>query len=218
MELTSDTKFVISILLATVLVIGGGAYFTSKKSTSTGGRIIPDTLISRLAPEDSAANGPKDAKVTFVEFGDFQCPSCASLHPTLKEIKEKYKDASVRFVFRNYPLPQHENAFLAAEAAVEAGKQHKFWELHDMLFENQANIKKENLQAYAEKLGLDMTGFNEALENHANKSAVERDMADGVALGVRGTPTLFINNLEYKGKYTLDGLSAAIDSALAAVQ
>lgn len=214
MELTSDTKFVISILLATVLVIGGGAYISYKKTPNSAGRIIPDTLTNRLVQEDSAAIGPKDAKVTFVEFGDFQCPSCAALHPTLKEVKEKYANASVRFVFRHYPLPQHEHAFLASEAAVAAGTQGKFWEFHDMLFENQTNIKKENLQAYAEKLGLDTAVFNQALEDHAHKSIVEADMADGVALGVRGTPTLFINNLEYKGKYTVEDLSTAVDAAL----
>lgn len=215
MELTSDAKFVISILVATALVIGGGAYFASKKAPSTEGRIIADTLVNRLTPEDAQAIGPKDAKVTFVEFADFQCPACAALHPTLKEVKEKYADASVRFVFRHYPLPQHEHAFLASEAVIAAGKQGKFWELHDMMFENQTNIKKENIQAYAEKLDLDTTVFNQALEDHTYKSIVEADMADGVALGVRGTPTLFINNQEYKGKYSVEELSKAIDSALA---
>lgn len=215
MELTSDAKFVISILVATVLVIGGGAFFASRTSSDAEGRIIPDSLQNRLVQDDSPFVGPKDAKVTFVEFGDFQCPSCGNIHPLLKELKEKYKDQSVRFVFRNYPLPQHENAFLSAEAAVAASNQDKFWPYHDLLFENQTNLKEADLMSYAEKAGLDMNKFKEALDTHANEDLVKRDMSDGSALGVRGTPTLFINNREYAGKYSLDGLSSIIDAELA---
>lgn len=215
MELTSDTKFVISILFATVLVIGGGAYLTSKKSVEPTGRVISDALTERLVREDSPRIGSNDAKVKFVEFGDFECPSCGSLHPTLKELKEKYKDQSVQFIFRHYPLPQHKNASLASEAAVEAGKQNKFWEYHDILFENQSKLEKDHLLAYAEQLGLNVQAFNFAFETHSHSELVQRDQADGSALGVRGTPTLFINNQEYTGKYSIDALSAAIDEALA---
>lgn len=215
MPLTSDTKFVISILVATTLVIGGGAYFASKKPTSSEGRVIADTLVNRLAPEDAEAMGPKDAKVTFVEFADFQCPACAALHPILKDVKEKYKDASVRFVFRHYPLPQHEYALEAAEAAIEAGKQNKFWEFHDTLFENQANISRDALVAYAEKLEIPKDAFVQSLDSNTNEAIIRRDITDGGALGVRGTPSLFINNMEYKGKYSVEEMSAAIDAALA---
>ncbi|MDA1169227.1 MAG: DsbA family protein [bacterium] len=215
MPLTSDTKFVISILVATALFIGGGAYFASKKAPSTEGRIIADTLVNRLAPEDAQAIGPKDAKVTFVEFADFQCPACASIHPTLKELKEKYKDASVRFVFRHYPLPQHPHALKAAEAAVEAGKHNKFWEYHDQLFENQSVISPETLVAFAEKLEIPKDAFVQALDSNANEAIVRRDITDGGALGVRGTPALFINNMEYKGKYSVEEMSKAIDAELA---
>ena len=195
-------------------MIGGGAYFANKKTPDAEGKIVPNSLVNRLVQEDSATIGPKDAKVTFVEFGDFQCPSCGSLHPILKDVKEKYKDQSVRFMFRHFPLPQHEHAFLAAEAAVEAGKQNKFWEFHDLLFENQTNLKQENLVAYAEKIGLHMDMFRSALDSHAHKSTVERDVAGGRALGLGGTPTLFVNNRLYNGKHSVDALSAAIDAAL----
>lgn len=215
MQLTSDTKFVISILLATVLVIGGGAYLTSRKSVPTAGRVVADSLTDRLVREDSPKIGSNDAKVKFVEFGDFECPSCGSIHPTLKDLKAKYADKSVQFIFRHYPLPQHKNAFLASEAAVEAGKQNKFWEFHDLLFENQSKLEKDNLISYAEKIGLNVQALNFALETHAHSEIVKRDQADGSALGVRGTPTLFINNQEYKGKYSLDALSKVIDTELA---
>ena len=214
MELTSDAKFVIAILVATVLVIGGGAFFASRKTPAGQARIIPDSLANRLVADNAPFVGQKDAKVTFVEFGDFQCPSCGAIHPLLKEIKDKYKDQSVRFVFRNFPLPQHENAFLAAEAGVAAHNQEKFWQYHDLMFENQLNLKHDDLIAYAEKAGLDMDKFKEALDTHTNEALVKRDMSDGSALGVRGTPTLFINNMQYNGKYSLDALSAAIDAEL----
>lgn len=215
MELTSDAKFVIAILLATVLVIGGGAYLASRKTIDAEGRIIPDSLLERLVREDSPVVGQKDAKVTFVEFGDFQCPSCGTIHPLLKELKDKYKDKSVRFVFRHYPLSQHENAFISAVAAVEANKQNKFWEYHDTLFENQLNLAKEDLVTYAQRVGLDEATFNAALDTNAHESIVKRDITDGAALGVQGTPTMFINNQQYNGTYSLDGLSKAIDAALA---
>ncbi len=215
MELTSDVKFVIAILVATVLVIGGGAYIASTKVVDPAGRIVSDSLVDRLVQDDSQTVGPKDAKVNLVEFADFECPSCGAVHPLLKEIKNKYADKSVQFVFRNYPLPQHANAFLAAEAAAEAGKQNKFWEFHDTLFENQQKLTKEDLISYAEKAGLDVQAFTTALDSNAHKEFIQRDMSDGKALGIKGTPTIFINNREYNGKYSLDSLSSAIDEALA---
>lgn len=214
MQLTSDVKFVIAILAATVLVIGGGAYIASTKVVDPAGRVISDSLVDRLVQDDSQSIGPKDAKVTFVEFADFQCPSCGAVHPLLKQVKDKYKDQSVQFVFRNYPLSQHEHAFIAASAAVEAGKQNKFWQYHDTLFENQANIAKTDLVAYAEKAELDMQAFNQALDSKTHEAFIKRDIADGNALGVKGTPTFFINNREYNGKYTLEAMSAAIDGEL----
>ena len=215
MALTSDAKFVISILVATVLVIGGGAYITSKKSSSTAEKIVPDSLAERLVREDSPVTGPADAKVTVVEFGDFQCPACGSVHPLLKEVKEKYKDSSVRFVFRHFPLSQHEHAFLASEASIEAASQGKFWEYHDTLFENQINLTQADLENYAKQLSLDENTFKEALSSSKHEDAVQRDITDGNALGVSGTPTIFINKSQYVDRYSVDSISAAIEAELA---
>lgn len=215
MTITSDAKFVIGILIATVLVIGGGAYITSKKTASPTGKTVPKSLIQHLVREDSPTIGPKDAKVSVVEFGDFQCPACGSLHPVLKELKKQYADTSVRFVYRQYPLPQHEYAALAAKASLAAAHQGKFWEYHDSLFEHQLNLKEEDLLAYAEKLGLDIEIFKKDLQNTTYADAVQNDVADGKKLGIRSTPTLFINNIEYTGKYSLKEISAVIESELA---
>lgn len=215
MEISSDAKFVIGIFLVTVLVIGGGAYLASKKTVDPNGRLISDALLDRLVREDSPSMGQQDAKVTVVEFGDFQCPSCGSVYPIIKALEEKYTDQSVRFVFRHYPLPQHENAFISAEAAVEAHKQGKFWEYHDTLFENQLNLKEADLLSYAQQVGLDVPTFQAALTAHTHKDTVQRDISDGSALAITGTPTIFINNRQYTGSYSLDALSQAIDTRLA---
>lgn len=213
MQLTSDTKFVLGILVATIIVIAGGAYITSKKSASPS-QIVPDSLISRLTTKEAPNKGPSDAKVTFVEFADFQCPVCKSVHPIIKALEEKYKDSSVRFVFRNFPLSQHEHAQLASEAAMTASLQGKFWEYRDMLFENQTKLEKSDLESYAASIGLDIDAFKKSLEDQQQRGVVHQDIADGNALGVQGTPTIFINNMKYGGKYSIDDFSAIIDEQL----
>ncbi|OGY31122.1 MAG: hypothetical protein A3C02_01040 [Candidatus Andersenbacteria bacterium RIFCSPHIGHO2_02_FULL_45_11] len=215
MTLTSDAKFIIGVLVVTIIVIGGGAYITSKKTTPTTSKTVPESLMQNLVREDSPTIGKKDAKVTVVEFGDFQCPACGTLHPVLKEVKKKYADASVRFVFRQFPLPQHENALLAAKASLAAQKQEKFWEYHDALFEHQTNLKADDFITYAKSIGLDVEKFTQDLKASTVADAVQRDRADGNALGVRSTPTLFINDIQYTGKYSVADLSAVIEAELA---
>ncbi len=214
MTLTSDAKFIIGVLVVTLLVIGGGAYITSKKSVSSTGTIVPESLREHLIRDDSPALGQKDAKVSVVEFGDFQCPACGALHPVLKEVKNKYADANVRFVFRQFPLPQHEHAIPAAQASLAAKNQGKFWEYHDTLFEHQTNLKAEDFITYAKSIGLDAEKFAEDLNASTTAETVQRDRADGNALGIRSTPTLFINNTQYTGKYSLNDISAVIESEL----
>lgn len=215
MTLTSDAKFIIGILVATVLVIGGGAYITSKKSSSPEVKIVPEQLREYLVRDDSPVIGPANAKVTVVEFGDFQCPACGVLHPILKEIKKQYADKNVRFVFRQFPLSQHEHALDAAKASLTAKNQGKFWEYHDMLFEHQTNLTDEDLLAYAKNLGITPEVFIADSKSTAIADMVKRDVADGNALSVRSTPTLFINNIQYAGKYSVADISAVIDSQLA---
>ncbi len=214
MQLTSDTKFVIGILLVTIIVIAGGAYITSTKSQNIPVQTVPDSLTSRLVRDDAPRMGASDAKVTFVEFVDFECPVCGSVHPIIKELQEAYKDRSVRFVFRNFPLSQHKNAFMASEAAMEAHNQNKFWEYNNVLFENQTSLAQEDLVRYAEALGLNSDLFKQALENHTWENRVREDITDGNALSVQGTPTIFINNIRYTGKYSFEDFAKIIDEQL----
>ncbi len=214
MTLTTDAKFVIGILLATCIVIGAGAWLTNLRTKPATAHVVPSDLIDRLVRSDSSSQGPADAKVTVVEFGDFECPACGALYPAFKDTMNKYKDSSVKFVFRNYPLPQHSFAPLAAEAALAAQAQNKFWEYHDTLFEHQDNLAQSDLETYAKNLGLDMQKFTDDVNKHTYSSIVERDKADGAALGLDHTPTVYINDTEYTGNYSVDELSKAIDAVL----
>ncbi len=214
MQITSDAKFIIGVLIATVLVIGGGAYMTSKKSSSPTNKIVPEHLLQHLVREDVPVIGSANAKVSVVEFADFQCPACGVLHQVLKEIKKQYADKSVRFVFRQFPLPQHENAIPAAKASLAALAQGKFWEYQDMLFEHQTNLKQEDLEAYAKQLEMNMDTFTATMATTSISDTIQRDRTDGDTLGVRSTPTIFINNIQYTGKYSLEDISAVIDSEL----
>jgi protein-disulfide isomerase len=215
MTLTSDAKFVIGILVATVLVIGGGAWVTQLKSKPAVGHVVPANLMDHLVRSDSVMSGHSDPKVTVVEFGDFECPACGAFYPAMKQAMQQDKDKSVQFVFRNYPLPQHSFAPLAAEAGLAAQAQNKFWEYHDILFEHQDKLAQSDLEGYAKDMGLDMQKFTDALNSHTYKGVVDRDKADGVALSLDHTPTVFINGTEYTGNYSADQLLSAIDTELA---
>jgi protein-disulfide isomerase len=162
--------------------------------------------MSTLKPAVSAADqqtGNAHAHVTLVEFGDYQCPHCGHAHPLLKRLlKEKGKE--FLFVFRNFPLQEaHPAAYMAALAAEAAGKQGKFWPMHDMIFEHQDNLHGHSFVNFAEALKLDMQQFAADWKSPAIQQKVERDFESGVRSGVNGTPTFFINGvmLPYDGSY-----------------
>jgi protein-disulfide isomerase len=156
--------------------------------------------------------GPKDAKVTIVEFSDFQCPFCSRATKTVDEILKLYP-ADVRVAFKHLPLPFHNNAVPAAEAANAAGEQGKFWEMHDLLFANQQQLDRPALEGYAQKLGLNLAKFKAALDSGKFKAGIQADTAYGNKLGARGTPTFFINGKVLVGAQPLDAFKARIEEA-----
>ncbi|MBN2361295.1 MAG: thioredoxin domain-containing protein [Deltaproteobacteria bacterium] len=162
--------------------------------------------------ENTHCKGPADAKVTIIEFSDFQCPFSARVSPTLEEIRRNFGN-DVRTCFRHNPLPFHQDATLAAEAALAAGDQGKFWELHDKLFANQSALKRPDLERYAEELRLDSTRFNGALDQNAHASQIARDKADAAKFGARGTPAFFINGKLLSGAQPYDQFKAAVEEA-----
>jgi len=191
------------------LIIVGLAVFSI--SDSQPPKEVSDT---DLVKKSSQVLGSEDAKVTIVEFSDFQCPACGAAHPVVKQVIKEYGDR-ILFVYRHFPLlATHQYALKAAEAAEAAGEQGKFWEYHDLLFANQDNLKTEDLKNYAKQVGLDMKKFNEALDSGKNKDKVLSDLDDGEKFGVTSTPTFFINGQMNRGVLNLDQFKSAIDKAL----
>jgi protein-disulfide isomerase len=148
-----------------------------------------------------------------VEYGDYQCPYCGSTYFIVKELQERLS-VRLRFVFRNFPLATvHPYAEHAAEAAEAAGAQGKFWEMHDMLYENQNALGDEDLLKYASLLGLDLPRFTNELAQRVHAARVHEDFISGARGGVNGTPSFFINGLRYDGSHDLETMLAALENA-----
>ena len=157
--------------------------------------------------------GPKYAPVTIVEVSDFECPFCSKVGPTYKKIEETYGD-KVRFFFKHTPLAFHKNAPLAHEASLAAGAQGKFWEMHDLLFENQKKLTRPDLESYAEQLGLKMGKFKKALDKGTYKAQIADDMALAEKVQARGTPNHFINGRKLTGAKPFEDFKKVIDDEL----
>lgn len=170
-----------------------------------------DTKIDELAIDDSPLRGSPMAPVTIYEFSDFQCPHCKLAAPELKKVVEE-SDGKAKLVFKHYPLPMHPKAREAAKAAVAADKQGKFWEMHDLLFENQAELQRANFDDYAKKIGLDMKRFKADMQSKETESKIEADIAQGRAAGVDSTPTIYVNDRRFV--FPPDQLDAYIQEEL----
>lgn len=163
--------------------------------------------------DEDHIQGPPEARVTLLEYGDFECPSCGAAYPVLREVRRAF-GPNLRFIFRHYPLRDtHPHAQVAAEAAEAAGAQGKFWEMHDRLFEHQAALDERSLMRHARKIGLDEMRLERELAAKTHARRVERDIESGRAGGVRGTPSLFINGALYRGPRDRASLIAALANA-----
>jgi protein-disulfide isomerase len=166
--------------------------------------------------------GDKNAKVSVIEYGDFQCPACGAYEPMVEQLEKQYA-SNVEFVFRNFPLPQHANAPITAAAAEAAGLQGKYWEMHDLLYQKQAEwsdvsgdtIVATYLDAYAQSLGLDVQKFNTDINSDAVKQKVQHDVASGNAAQVDHTPTFFVNLTQIPNPQSAAEFEAVINAALA---
>ena len=154
--------------------------------------------------------GSDDAVIELVEYGDYQCPYCGQAYPIVKTIQERF-GGDLKFVFRNFPLSKiHPQAKMAAVAAEAAGKQGKFWEMHDIIFENQTRLHLSALIEYAKLIGLDVEQFKNDLADDTLAEKVESDFESGMRSGVNATPTFFINGEKYTGNWKEDILEAYI--------
>jgi len=171
------------------------------------------TQLAVPVTERDHIQGPPTAPVTVVEYGDYECPDCGEAYDAVKQLQNEFGD-KVRFVFRNFPIPEsHPHAEEAAEAAEAAAEQGKFWEMHDTLYEHQKDLDDEHLMAYARILSLTPEEFERDLEEHSQRVRVLEDLASGLESGVEGTPTFFINGTRYAGPYDLANLRDAITRA-----
>lgn len=162
----------------------------------------------------SPVRGSADAPVTIVEFSDFQCPYCSRGKSVMEEVLKSYP-GKVKVVFKNLPLPFHPEAEPAAIAALAAGKQGKFWEMHDLLFDNQAELSSAKYLEFAGKLGLDLNKFKDDLDSAEVKKLVKDDAELASSLGVRGTPGFFVNGVQVKGARPAAYFNTIIDRWLA---
>ena len=160
----------------------------------------------------SPVKGDVTAPVTIYEFSDFQCPYCAKLQPTLNEVLDAYP-GKVKLVFKNFPLSFHKQARNAAKAAHAAGEQGKYWEMHDKIFEKYNKLTEESFAEFAAELGLDTGKFTADYSSNKYDGQIKQDMQIAAQVGVRGTPTLFINGKLQQSR-SLDGFKSTIDGLL----
>lgn len=181
-------------------------------STSKTLKIIQVDFIYNIVLDGLPFKGPADAVVTIAVFDDYQWPYCARLEPLLQQVLDKYPE-NVKLVVKHFPLANHKYAHKAATAALAANVQGKFWEFHNKLFKNYNVINDTKIQDIAKELGIDIEKFNKDMQSPAIKSLIARDMNNGRQIGIRGTPTVFINGKTLKNR-SLQGIYQVIEAEL----
>jgi protein-disulfide isomerase len=172
------------------------------------------TLTEPVSDRDHV-EGPTNAPLTLVEYGDYQCPYCGAAYPVVKRLQKKL-GKKLRFVFRNFPLTQaHPYALIAAEAAEAAALQGKFWEMHDLLFEQQTFLEPEIIPLWAKRIGLDLRKFENDIRQGVVENRIKEDRHSGIRSGVNGTPTFYINGTRYDDSPDYNSMLRALESELA---
>jgi protein-disulfide isomerase len=174
-------------------------------------KILEDPV--SIPVDGSPVRGPGNARITLVEFSDFECPYCSLAALEVRSIMAAYpKD--VKLIYKQFPLSMHPSAPLAAAASLAANQQGKFWPMHDVLFKNFRKLTRENILAWAKDLALDVDKFKADLDSARFQDAIKKDLADGEAVGVYGTPSFFINGKHYNGPMSMDALKPILDAEL----
>lgn len=200
--------------LAKSLIESGTAVADVYAKAVAGNLQAPEIALPPIEIGNSPVKGAADAAVTIIKFSEFECPFCSRVEPTLEQLLKDY-DGKIKIVFKNLPLAFHQNAQKAAEAAMAAHAQGKFWEMHDLLFANATALGVDALRGYAEKIGLDMVKFNKELDDGTYAAAVAADAKLGGEHGISGTPSFIINGEQLIGAQPIEAFKAVIDKALA---
>jgi protein-disulfide isomerase len=199
-------KWLIIGIIATVILIAGGVFLMSRGSSSGAKQISSDILVPKNAyiaggiVQGSYLPASSTAKLTLVEFGDYECPACIEYHPFVKQILSDFS-GQVNYVFRNFPLSQHANAPISAYAAEAAGLQGKYWQMHDKIYESTtewvaSTDAKSIFIGYAGALGLDIKKFTGDIDSDAIKNKVQSDISDGNLVKLNATPTFYLNGVK----------------------
>jgi protein-disulfide isomerase len=218
--------FVLAIVLVAVV-----AYWLGSRGNTTTGQVVDNGQQNVVAATagNSPFLGPSNAKVTVIEFSDYQCPYCGAAAGTQATLIAQFKNqdptwtasepelvnlakaGKIKLVFRNFPLTSiHQNAEKAAEASLCANDQGKFWQYHDLLFKNQDQLTVTNLKAFATELSLDTAKFNTCLDSGNKAAVVQQDIKDATAAGVSGTPTFFVNGQTVEGAQPFSAFKSAL--------
>lgn len=217
--MSNEVKILTGIGIVTlVIVVGAALAFGGNSSPDKATPKLSETQIKKLIKPESHIKETKNAKLTLVEFGDYQCPACGQAYPVVTMLLDTYKE-QVKFVFRNYPLPMHQNAKAAAEAAEAAGAQGKYFEMYDALYANQQEWGEQKdplpyFKKYAKNIGLDVDAVIEAIKTNKYEDIIQKDIADGNSIGVAATPTFILNGEKITGGLPYDEFKAKIDAAL----
>jgi protein-disulfide isomerase len=207
-----EAKIIAGVSVLVGLVVIGSAVLLGDNTAGT----LSDT--SELVRDYNYRLGEGEAKVTLVEFADFQCPACGAFYSPLKQISSEFKD-QVSFVYRHFPLPSHQHAEQAALVSEAAGEQGKFWEMQAKIYENQrvwssTSNPQSIFEGFAQELGLDIDEFQKSVSEKEYLTRVKQDAQDGAKLGVNSTPTLFINGQKYTGGLSYGDLKKSIELEL----
>jgi protein-disulfide isomerase len=191
------------------------AAIAESKASKFGSRPAPKLLDDPvpIPTLGSPVTGPANARITLVEFSDFQCPYCSKAVAQINATLKAYPN-DVRLIFKQYPLDSHPAAAISAAASLAAHQQGKFWPMHDVMFANRSKLSRQSILAWAKEIGLDMKRFTADLDSDAIKKAVLRDQADGDKAGVEGTPTVFLNGQKYNGDLAPDAIKPVIEGEL----
>lgn len=215
MQYLKENKIIISIIVATIVLFVGGAFFITKKDSKT--QENSQKILEVVS--DDYIKGNKDATVTIIEYLDFECEACGAYYPLVKELSEKYKK-DVMFVSRYFPLMGHKNGLTSAFAVEAASKQGKYWEMYDILFQNQKSwggkqtVDPTIFESYAKQIGLDLDQFKKDVNSKEVKERVNRDLNNGKKLEITGTPTFFVNGEKIPNPKNKEDFETFIESAI----
>jgi protein-disulfide isomerase len=212
--MNQEAKLLLGIGATTLIILVAAAFFLNQPQQAASSKPADPSLLIRSYSHQSETT---PTKVTIVEFGDYQCPACGQAYPSTKQVLKDYA-GKVNIVFRNFPLSQHQNALLSAEAAEAAAAQGKFWQMHDKLYETQSEWSEsrqplDQYISFAKELGLDTNKFKEEVTSNKYDNLIKDDQTDGTKLGVDSTPTFYVNGQKLNG-YDYQSFKTRIEEIL----